>query len=110
MEKFGEGDWVGRQAARANKINAHIRGRNYFVAATMNIMFSYLFEIQDKPYNFWEFIITLIDYLNNDNEQRANSVIDNFRFQRNEKLIAFIRAHGHFVSQQIKMKGNASES
>lgn len=84
---------------RATKIKAQLRGRNYSVAAAMNVNSLYLFQIQDRPFNtvhFCEFITTLINHLHNDNIQGAFFVMDNVRFHTNEEVVNLIRSHGHF--------------
>lgn len=85
---------------RANKKKAQIRGRNYSVAAAMNVNSLYLFTLQDRPFNadhFIDYIISLIDHLNNDGIRGAHLVMDNVRFHHNRDLIELIRNHGHYA-------------
>lgn len=83
---------------RASKIKAQLRGRNYSVAAAMNINSLYVFQIQNMPYNavhFSEFLTTLINHLHQDGVEGAHLIMDNVRFHRNDEVLALIRAHGH---------------
>lgn len=86
------------RGSRAVQFVPNLRTRNISLCCTMNKEGIYLYETSTRPYNsdkFCEFIIRLVEKINNDGIQKAVIIMDNVPFHKVQSVKEIIQTHGH---------------